>query len=100
MTSVTFTYELNPPVEVTAPGLNASAKHDFPIAASPQTTDAYVSYYTALRTTVAEARAKLGEELTIWRDAVGKKETEKEKAKPAKPTEDDEDTEEGDEEEL
>jgi hypothetical protein len=100
MNSVTITYDLHPPKNVSVPGRGSTAEHKFTMAASPSTSGSHVAYYAALRETIATAKTTLGEELTIWRDAVGKKEIEKEKAKEkqAKADGDEEDLEEEEEE--
>lgn len=72
MSTVTVTYELHPPSNVTAPGLTPATTHDFDVPVLPSTADANQDYYTALRKSLGDAKAKLGEELTAWRDAVGK----------------------------
>jgi hypothetical protein len=95
MASVRISYSLNPPAGVSAPGLDSSGQHKL-LVSTPfsHDADAQAAYYTALRSTIAEARAKLGDDLTAWRDAVGKKEVEKEKAQQIKAAEENEEEEE------
>jgi hypothetical protein len=98
MPTITITYELNPPPGSSLPpsGLSSSATHDFDIR-SASSADAK-GYYDSLRSAIAQAKAKLGGELTEWRDAVGKTEVTKEKKK-SKAAEEDDDDEEDDREE-
>lgn len=55
-------------------------------------------FYEELRAAIAEAKTKVGAELTTWRDAVGKSEVQKEKKQA--PSESDEDEEEVDERDV
>jgi hypothetical protein len=95
MVTVTVSYILSPPAGTSASGLSPSARHEFPVSASiGRDADAQAAYYASLRTTIDEAKAKLGHEMTVWRDAVGKKEIEKEKAKQLKQLDEEEEEEE------
>ncbi|KAJ7487467.1 hypothetical protein B0H11DRAFT_1721000, partial [Mycena galericulata] len=53
-------------------------------------------HYKLLRESIARARHEVGEDLTAWRDAVGKAELSKETKKVTKSDEDDDEEEEGD----
>ncbi|KAG2069468.1 hypothetical protein BDR04DRAFT_1101566 [Suillus decipiens] len=101
---LTVTYKIVPPPSVVAPSsLSQETTHRFPIISLPDLeskdgTDSELKrYYTSLRTSIAEARTKLGEELTAWRDAVGNAELGKEKSVKAE-AEDEEEEEENAEE--
>ncbi|KAG2109262.1 uncharacterized protein F5147DRAFT_575999 [Suillus discolor] len=82
---LTVTYKIVPPPSAVAPpSLSQETTHRFPIPSLPdlesQEDSELKKYYTSLRTSIAEARTKLGEELTAWRDAVGNAELGKEKS--------------------
>ncbi|KAG1730691.1 uncharacterized protein EDB91DRAFT_1252553 [Suillus paluster] len=83
---LTVTYKIIPPPSTMAPqSLSQETTHRFPITSLPQEskedTDSELKrYYASLRVSIAEARIKLGEELTAWRDAVGNAELGKEKS--------------------
>lgn len=83
---LTVTYKIVPPPSTVAPSsLLQETTHRFPIVPLPgselkEDTDSLKRYYTSLRVSIAEARTKLGEELTAWRDAVGNAELGKEKS--------------------
>ncbi|KAI0326758.1 hypothetical protein GY45DRAFT_1328519 [Cubamyces sp. BRFM 1775] len=92
---VSVTYELKPPSDTPSPThLSATKTHEVAIA----NTDAsnQKAYYEGLRAAVLQAKSILGEELTAWRDAVGRREDNKE-AKIPKKSEGDEDEEEDEE---
>ncbi|KAJ3576104.1 hypothetical protein NP233_g657 [Leucocoprinus birnbaumii] len=74
--SITIIYELKPPAGAGPYGLNTSKLHDFPVTASPE--GGQKAYYTALQKSIAQAKDRIGNELTAWRDAVGKAELTKE----------------------
>lgn len=82
--TITISYELNPPAQTTTDveGLSASKTKTFPVKASPA--DGHEKYYGALQTAIAAAKDQLGNELTVWRDAVGKAELSKETPKTLK----------------
>lgn len=73
--SLTITYALHPPAGSSVdPLLDPNATHDFPLSLSATegpSTKGYKTHYDDLRATIAEARAKTGDELTRWRDAIG-----------------------------
>ncbi|KIK37262.1 hypothetical protein CY34DRAFT_810482 [Suillus luteus UH-Slu-Lm8-n1] len=83
---LTVTYKIVPPPSTVAPSsLSQETTHRFPIIPLPgleskEDDDSLKKYYTSLRASIAEARTKLGEELTAWRDAVGNAELGKEKS--------------------
>ncbi|KAG1871627.1 hypothetical protein F4604DRAFT_806061 [Suillus subluteus] len=87
---LTVTYKIVPPPStVTPPSLSQQTTHRFSITSLPdleskEDTDSELKrYYASLRASIAEARTKLGEELTAWRDAVGNAELGKEKSMKA-----------------
>lgn len=90
--TIKITYNLKPPTNVDSSDRAATKTHAFKIkpAASGST-----AFYTALRTSLEQARNEVGDEITAWRDVVGKAELVKEPKKIAE----DED-EEVDEEEV
>jgi hypothetical protein len=96
MPTVEVTYELHPPSNITAPGLTPVTTHDFDVSATRSTIDTNQDYYTALRKSLGEAKAKLGEELTAWRDVVGKEDVGMQKPRQNKDDEDESDEEGGD----
>jgi len=105
--AIRVTYDLKPPTGVDNSGKPTTATHQFPLstASGPQparsTADPKV-FYADLRVALENARTRVGNELTEWRDAVGKAELNKEpigKAKDGDLDEDDED-EEGEQEDM
>lgn len=90
MSAIRIQYCLHPPAGASTPALPPNASYSIPISV-PLTGDRK-TYYDGLRTAIAEAKMKAGEELTVWRDAVGKSEIVKEK-KPTQSESDDEDEE-------
>ncbi|TFK42184.1 hypothetical protein BDQ12DRAFT_732896 [Crucibulum laeve] len=85
MSSISITYEPHPPAAITAGNLATAGKHEYGIKSNPS--DGQKAYYGALRAAIADAKNQTGEELTSWRDAVGKAELNKE---PKKVVEEDE----------
>ncbi|KAG2159120.1 uncharacterized protein EDB93DRAFT_445376 [Suillus bovinus] len=84
---LTVTYKIVPPPSTVAPpSLSQETTHRFPVVSLPasesqEDIDSELKrYYASLRASIAEARTKLGEELTAWRDAVGSAELGKEKS--------------------
>jgi len=81
---LTVTYNIVPPSSTVAPqSLLQETTHRFPIVGLSEEAKGDSEekrYYVSLRSSIAEARAKLGEELTAWRDAVGNAELGKEKS--------------------
>jgi hypothetical protein len=86
--SVLISYQLHPPASVQAGNLSASKSHTFPVNSSSSDRP---KYYRTLHTAIEEARGQLGNELTAWRDAVGKTELSKETKKTLKYDMDEED---------
>ena len=77
--TITITYELKPPTSIDAEGLSTAKTGNFNVKSAPA--DDYKVYYTALREAIEEARNQVGDELTVWRDRVGKAELTKEPKK-------------------
>ena len=71
---ITITYELSPPADTPAPSLDKARTLDFAV---PEKTE-LKAYYAGLREAIEKARNAVGEELTVWRDAVGNRELTKE----------------------
>lgn len=92
--SLIVTYELFPPSDTPAQSLGTSKTHEIPV--DDQGSGSLKGYYNGLRKSIAQAKDVVGEELTVWRDAVGNRELKKE---PKKLKKDEEDEEEGEEEE-
>ena len=88
--TITITYELKPPTSIDAEGLATAKTGNLNVKSTPA--DGHKVYYTALREAIEEARNQVGDELTVWRDRVGKAELTKEPQKA-------DDDEEGEEEE-
>jgi len=95
--SVKITYSITPPSSVfLPPDLPKTKSTDYPISPTeipPEEDKAGKAYYGELRKALEAARTELGEDLTRWRDLVGKVELNKE----AKKVEDDEDIDEQEE---
>ncbi|KXN85763.1 hypothetical protein AN958_10946 [Leucoagaricus sp. SymC.cos] len=90
--SIKVTYDLKPPAGVKLDGLNAHESHEFSVQSSSD--EGQKAYYTALQASIAKAKERIGNELTAWRDAVGKAELTKE---PKQVKSDEEEEEEEDE---
>ncbi|ETW86634.1 hypothetical protein HETIRDRAFT_306735 [Heterobasidion irregulare TC 32-1] len=88
--TLVISYDLHPPQGTEVHGFNASTKHRIEVTADRP---GYPSYYEALRVVLKEARRKTGEELTLWKDAVGKGEDTKEAAAPKKMADEEEEEE-------
>jgi hypothetical protein len=75
-------YSLNLPEGVNAGDKPTSKTHqvkiDAPTSTDGQDANLKKTYYDALRNALEEARSQVGDELTMWRDVVGKKELSKE----------------------
>jgi len=92
--SIKVTYDLNPPLSIPIPAdLQKSNTHSYPvkISASLDKMKAGNSFYRGLRKSLDAARNEVGEELTTWRDLVGKVELNKEPKKADEDGEDGED---------
>ncbi|KAG6874664.1 hypothetical protein C0993_012672, partial [Termitomyces sp. T159_Od127] len=78
-------YELNSPTQIVneAQGLSVSKTLTHALETNASEVE-LETYYSALRVAIAEARDQLGNELTAWRDAVGKAESSKETPKTLK----------------
>ena len=87
--SIKVTYNLNPPLSIPVPAdLPKNNTRSYPVAISAaSTTDkidtlkAEKAFYRGLRKSLDAARNEIGEELTTWRDLVGKAELNKEPKK-------------------
>lgn len=97
--AIKISYALNPPANTPSANLSTSKTHDFPISSTnPSNLN---EYYAALRESLANAKDAVGNELTGWRDAVGKGELSKEPKPPKKGVDlDDEEDEEDEDEEA
>ena len=94
---ITVSISLEPPSGTPTPtNLSPTSSHTFPLSVAPEA-QGHAGYYAALRAALADARTKTGDELTQWRDAVGKSELGKESKKTV--TDDDDEEEEEDEDE-
>ena len=95
MSSIKITYDLKPPAEVDVSGLEKSKTYEFPIPTSPET--GLTSYYIVLQELIMKTKEQIGNDLTEWRDAVGKAESKIEPIKH-KSEEEEAEEEEGEEE--
>ena len=92
-TKLIVNYSLNPPKESKVSDSCLTSKtHEYPLTREERSS--HTIYYDQLRKVVLEAKAKIGEDLTSWRDAVGALEDKKE-SKKAETDEDDEEIEDG-----
>lgn len=92
MPELSIVYNLNPPSDTTAPkDLSPKTTLQYPV---PENAGGQRAYYEGLRTAILEAKGALGEQLTAWRDAVGKLEEKKEAMIPKKSEEDEDEEEE------
>ncbi|KAI0931122.1 hypothetical protein AcW1_001393 [Taiwanofungus camphoratus] len=73
--ALNVTYKLYPPVDTPVANISPTKTHEFPLKTQAQTGK---EYYVALRAAIEQAKTTLGEELTVWRDAVGNREQLKE----------------------
>jgi len=90
--SIKITYTLNPPTTVESTAEFPKQKsHEFTVTASSNGGTA--GYYAAMRSSLNKARNEVGDELTAWRDQVGKAELNKEPKKGGGEEEEDEDEE-------
>lgn len=95
-TAISITYELNLPADTPVPDNHAATKtHEFSVANANAA--GQKEYYAGLRAAVLQAKSTLGEELTAWRDVVGKREENKEAKIPRKNEEDEDEDEEAEE---
>ena len=98
--TIKIQYTLNLPEGVNTENKPTSKVHQFKIDNTPSSKDsdtqeAKKSYYDALQNALEEARNQIGDELTAWRDCVGKKELNKEPRKGNGVDEEEEEEEEG-----
>ncbi len=70
-TPITISYDLNPPESVETELVEAK-QASFTVRKAPA--DGHKVYYAALRDAIQLARNQVGDELTAWRDVVGKAE--------------------------
>jgi len=82
MSAITIAYQLNPPTEAEAGGLNSSKDSAFPVNANPS--EGQKKYYNSLQKAIVEAKNDIGNDLTAWKEAVGKAELSKETPKTLK----------------
>lgn len=96
--SIKITYTINPPSTIASPPDFPKSKiTEYPISPTGMSTEedkAGKAYYGELRKALEAAKAEVGEDLTRWRDLLGKSELNKEPKK----VEDDEDENRQDEE--
>lgn len=90
--SITVTYRLNPPADIQAGNLSTTRTQSFPVTHNAG--DDNAQYYGTLHKTIEQVKDQLGNELTAWRDAVGKAESTKETPKTLKYDADEEEDEE------
>ncbi|KIK65738.1 hypothetical protein GYMLUDRAFT_94352 [Collybiopsis luxurians FD-317 M1] len=101
--SVIMTYTVHPPEGTTLPkDVPTSKTLEIPVNGSVEIGNGPASgkssaYYKALHDALADARNKIGEDLTTWRDAVGKLELNKETKRGVKAEDEDEEEEEEEE---
>ena len=89
--AITISYELKPPTGVDTTGLETSKM--YAIAVNKGATEGQKDYYTSLRASIADAKTLFGDDLTVWRDRVGKAELTKEPVAKAEDKEDEEEEE-------
>lgn len=94
--SIVVDYSLQPPSDVQTPsGASPSKQHAFPVTSSSSNDNSAQAfdYYSALRSSISEAKSLIGAKLTVWRDAVGDKEKEVKKKRGAEEEDDEEEEE-------
>ena len=90
---VSISYSLNPPEGTNIPSSHESEKTlAFPMKAAEDSKQ--FAYYSSLRDAILEAKTKIGQDMTAWRDAVGILENAKEVKKVKEDSEDDDEDEE------
>ncbi|PPQ69481.1 hypothetical protein CVT25_002046 [Psilocybe cyanescens] len=89
--AIKITYDLKPPQGVKHGDKPTQKAQEFPVNASGDSNN--TAFYTALRASLDKARNEVGNEITAWRDIIGKAELNKEPKKGAS-EEDEEDDEE------
>lgn len=93
--TLTISYDLKLPEGTPPTPLAPSKSLDFSIEKQGD----LKQYYTGVRAAIEHAKNAIGEELTVWRDAVGIREATMEAKAPKKDDDEDEDEEEEEEEE-
>ncbi|KAK7040915.1 hypothetical protein VNI00_009511 [Paramarasmius palmivorus] len=79
--SIIISYDLQPPSGCDATHLKTHNTIEVPVPTSkpgPKDSAELKTYYASLHTAIETARHQIGEELTRWRDAIGKAELNKE----------------------
>ncbi|KAF5312528.1 hypothetical protein D9619_002471 [Psilocybe cf. subviscida] len=76
--AIKITYTLKPPTSVQGGNLATQKSHEHPIKPADE---GKTAFYTALRKSIDAARTEIGDELTAWRDVIGKAELVKEPKK-------------------
>ncbi|KAH9486160.1 hypothetical protein JR316_0000224 [Psilocybe cubensis] len=79
--AIKITYDLKPPAGVDYGDKPTQKSQEFPIDASSGGDANNTAFYTALRASLDKARIQVGEEVTAWRDVIGKAELNKEPKK-------------------
>jgi len=85
MLKVDYTLSVSLLPNVDASELSASKAHEFPVHGDK---DSHKNYYDGLRAALATARNTVGDELTKWKELVGKAEESKQNGKEEEPEED------------
>lgn len=88
--NITVTYDLHPPADTPAPSLDKTRTFAFAV---PEHTQDVKAYYAGVREAIERAKSAIGEDLTVWRDAVGSREQTKEPKTAKKDEEEDEEEE-------
>ncbi|RPD64709.1 hypothetical protein L226DRAFT_528916 [Lentinus tigrinus ALCF2SS1-7] len=93
MTStLSATYNLSPPPGTPTPA-GLQTNHTLQTSLPDPSSVGQKGYYEELRKAVLQTKSQIGESLTAWRDAVGKREDNKEAKVPKKSEEDEEEEE-------
>ncbi|KAF8633572.1 hypothetical protein AX15_001369 [Amanita polypyramis BW_CC] len=71
MLKVNYSLCVSPPPDADTSGLNTSRAHELQVKGDK---DSYKNYYDGLREALAKARNAVGDELTKWKELVGKDE--------------------------
>ena len=71
MLKISYSLSVSPPPNAHTSELNASKAHEFRVKGDK---NSYKDYYDGLRETLANARNTVGDELTKWKELVGKDE--------------------------
>jgi streptomycin 6-kinase len=92
--SITITYSLNPPPSSTGSYGDLKPQKTIEHTVAPVDGGNQKEYYAVMRKALANAKFEVGDDLTKWRDAVGKAELQKETQKSLKEDEEEESDEE------